>query len=484
MKKVAFIYSNIKFKDKIEYSINTIFTNYNIDYDVFAITDQSFDKKNYGVVIYYGNNNENIDYDINIIESNLFSENYLKVGSLPKEVKYFNTLPVLFFDSRYEFLENIKHNKIYINNDIIQTVFFFLTCYEDYVLNDYDKYGRINIEKSILYRNNLIDVPVVNKAIDYLINILISKYGLNIKMKPLWGNKKFAAILSHDVDSLSKFLPIKKELRLQLSILLGDKKPKIFFRRLYEFINKNINKSYKDPFDTFDYILSLEKKYSFKSSFYFMTDNKSYRTDDSLTKSILDKIKENNNEIGFHPGLGTSSDRDLFIKQKELFKKDMLSSKQFGVRQHYLSFISGSTFEIQESEGIMYDTSVCYPQVAGFKAGYCHPYKVYSLQKDKVLDLWEVPLIVMEGTLLQYMNLDLEDAKKYCNNLLNEIEKYNGVFVLLWHNSALSSEYNQHAVQLFEWIYKELDQRNCTVNSAVNIINKYGEQVGMNKDGY
>jgi peptidoglycan/xylan/chitin deacetylase (PgdA/CDA1 family) len=478
MNKIAFIYENIEFKDKIEYSINTILMNYNIEYSIFNQSDIRFDKKKYEVVIYYGKNDEKIYSDINIIESKLFTEYYLKAESLPEKVQYLNTLPVFFYDSKYDFFESTKNGKLIVNNDIIQTVFYFLTCYEDYVINDYDKYGRANIEKSILYKSNLLSIPVVNKTIQYFIDLLNKKFNLNISIKSLWDDKNFAAVLSHDVDSISKFLPLAKELRLQLSMLLGDKKPHLFYKRLYEYIDKKINKSYEDPFDTFDYILNLEKEYNFKSSFYFMTDNKTYKTTDNLTKSILNKVKKYNCEIGFHPGLGTSNNKEEFNRQSKLFKKDMKTDSQFGIRQHYLSFISGSTWEIHNDAGAMYDTSICYPQVAGFKAGYCLPYKVYSLSKNKILDLWEVPLIVMEGTLLQYMKLNLQVAKKYCIDLLNEIERYKGVFVLLWHNSALCDEFDPHARALFEWMYKELAKRNCITDSASNIISRFALRKG------
>ncbi|MBL4938126.1 polysaccharide deacetylase family protein [Clostridium sp. YIM B02515] len=472
MKKIAFLYSNVEFKDKIEYSIRTILQNYNVSFDLFCVSDDKYDKSNYETIIYYGKKQDDIYCDIWIIESGLFSDSYLKSESLPVEVNYYNTLPIFFFDEKYNFYELKENSRFIINNDIIQTAFFFLTCYEDYVVNDYDKYGRANIEKSILYKNNLLSIPVVNMLIQYLIDLLNKYYHLDISVKPLWGDKNFASILSHDVDCISKFLPFKKELRLQLSLLIADKRPKQFCNRFFGYINKKINKRYKDPFDTFEYILKIEEKYGFKSTFYFMADNKTYMVTDKATQSIVQKIKSYNSEIGFHPGLGTSNNIEIFNKQKQLFNKYIGRNNKLGIRQHYLSFISGTTWEIQNDAGAIYDTSICYPQVAGFKAGYCLPYKVYSLSRNTVLDFWEVPLIVMEGSLLQYMKLNGDEAKIYCINLINEVEKYNGVFALLWHNSAICDEYNPFSKDLFKWIYYELSQRNCESNSCMNIINK------------
>ena len=84
--------------------------------------------------------------------------------------------------------------------------FFFLTCYEEYIINEYDKYGRFNIEKSKFYNYNLLNRHVVNESIQLLIDTLNERYDINIKKKNLWGEKNFQVLLSHDVDVVSTCL--------------------------------------------------------------------------------------------------------------------------------------------------------------------------------------------------------------------------------------------------------------------------------------
>jgi len=52
----------------------------------------------------------------------------------------------------------------------------------------------------------------------------------------------------------------------------------------------------------------------------------------------------------------------------------------------------------------------------------------------------EIPLIVMDTSLSsgKYMRLDREEALQKVCELMDETEKFNGVFTLLWHNTSFS----------------------------------------------
>jgi hypothetical protein len=46
----------------------------------------------------------------------------------------------------------------------------------------------------------------------------------------------------------------------------------------------------------------------------------------------------------------------------------------------------------------------------------------------------------MEGSLKDYMNLEIEESKKIIFDLIDEVKKVNGVFISLWHNESLSNQ--------------------------------------------
>jgi len=109
--------------------------------------------------------------------------------------------------------------------------------------------------------------------------------------------------------------------------------------------------------------------------------------------------------------------------------------------------------------------------------GYCLPYKPYDLKNDRIIEIWEIPLIVMDGSLLQYMQLDFENSVEYIKELMEKVEMYKGIFVLLWHNSAISDEYNIYSKQIFIWFYDYIKTCNCDVTSGEDIISKYEKTI-------
>ena len=86
--------------------------------------------------------------------------------------------------------------------DIISSLFFLLSRWEEVAILKKDKHGRFSEMDSLLFRNNLLNRPVANEYIEMLWNMVI-KLDPDIK-----NNKKkrvFKISLSHDIDELKKY---------------------------------------------------------------------------------------------------------------------------------------------------------------------------------------------------------------------------------------------------------------------------------------
>ena len=79
----------------------------------------------------------------------------------------------------------------------------------------------------------------------------------------------------------------------------------------------------------------------------------------------------------------------------------------------------------------------------------------------------------MDGCLFDYMNLNYDQSVDCIKSLTNEVKKYNGVFVILWHNSALTEEYNQYSRDVFMWLYSFIEKQNSIATSGINICNMF-----------
>jgi len=66
----------------------------------------------------------------------------------------------------------------------------------------------------------------------------------------------------------------------------------------------------------------------------------------------------------------------------------------------------------------------------------------------------------MDGTLNEIMNLSTEKAKLYISQLIETVQKNNGVFIPIWHNSTLSETSIWKGWRdVFEHMLKELEER-------------------------
>jgi hypothetical protein len=87
--------------------------------------------------------------------------------------------------------------------------------------------------------------------------------------------------------------------------------------------------------------------------------------------------------------------------------------------------------------GLAYDSTVGYADRIGFRAGTCIPYRPWLFSLDRAANLLEIPLLVMDGTLLHYMGLSPEQSLDAVQELVARCRAVGGVFTLLWHNSSL-----------------------------------------------
>ena len=99
-----------------------------------------------------------------------------------------------------------------------------------------------------------------------------------------------------------------------------------------------------------------------------------------------------------------------------------------------------------------WDSTLGYPTLTGFRCGSCYEFSVFDIIQRKQLKLKEYPLLIMDVTLNDYLELNEEEAILIINDIKNKVKKYNGNFVFLWHNSS----FNVNRWKKYESVYEEL----------------------------
>jgi len=197
----------------------------------------------------------------------------------------------------------------------------------------------------------------------------------------------------------------------------------------------------RDPFDTFEYLMDMSEKINEKSYFFLKCNgvskfDRNYKLNDKSLESVIKKIILRKHKIGFHPGYDTYNNSELFQQEKEKLEEYLGVELKYG-RQHYLRFEVPVTWQIWNDSNMEWDSTLGYPEKEGFRCGTCYEYSTFNFLTRKKLRVRERPLIVMDGSFVNYQpSIFPDEMEAKIINLIEICRKYNGMFVLLWHNSS------------------------------------------------
>lgn len=146
-----------------------------------------------------------------------------------------------------------------------------------------------------------------------------------------------------------------------------------------------------------------------------------------------------------------------------------------GNRQHRLLFKHPETLRYLEGIGIKFDSSLGFASHEGFRNSFCHPFKLYDFEKDRMIDVWEFPLIVMDGTLFSYRGLDYDEAFESVLTLKKVIQKHEGLFTLLFHPDFLDEEERQGIRKFYVKVLDLLTDEGMSVFDPIQYVNRLND---------
>ena len=168
-------------------------------------------------------------------------------------------------------------------------------------------------------------------------------------------------------------------------------------------------------------------------------DNSRYHFNDPKIVELIGRIEKQGHEPGIHGTLESSHDASAMNGGVE--RLNFVTTRPIsGIRQHFLKYSIRYTPMLHIDAGLSYDTTLGFAEEIGFRNSYAFPFRLYDFKANKGMDLWQLPLHVMDTTLLEYMSVPVDSILETVQALLNEVMRFNGVFSLLWHNSSLDEE--------------------------------------------
>ena len=328
----------------------------------------------------------------------------------------------------------VFNDKSIFSFDIFAASFYIITRYEEYLPHVCDHYNRFQPQDSILCKMEVIEKPIINIWAKELGVIITSKYP-DIQLK----KKTFKFIPTYDIDAAWSY------------------RNKGFFRTLAAFFRDTIlfntdelkrrfdvlTKKKIDPFDTFDYQIELQKELKIKPLYFILCGD--YNTNDKnisiRNKEFQELIKHIGDYayVGIHPSFSSYLKKDV-IKDEIKRLSEVLNREVTMSRQHFLRLYLPLSYQILNELDITDDYTMGYASQAGFRAGFADTFAFFDLENDTKTKLNIHPFALMDGTMRDYLDLDVHESLDKAKKLIDEVKNVNGTFILLWHNETLSGE--------------------------------------------
>jgi len=395
------------------------------------------------------------------------------------DIKYIDEVPVIFPVNVQKMFYNFdQNNNLIFYDDLLKSAFYFLSGYQEFKECTADQYDRFSFKGSIQEKLNIPTYPVVNHYFEIIIEG-IEKYckinNIKFKRRKIWGDKKFCFLLTHDVDRVDKYT--FRAIKFNTKQLIGLSPTKLDKIDVLKLLVKNIVKifSNENPYWNFEWMKSLENKYGFNSVWYFLPQGDPsidafYSFEEKRIQHIQKRLLDNGDEIGLHSTYYSMNNESVLERDFESVKS-LIGKNPIGNRQHWLRFKYPETLRNLEKVGIKYDTSWGFHDHIGWRNSYCLPFKPYDIENDRMMDIWEFPLTVMDVTLFKYQSLDVNKAMIEFEKILETVEKYNGLLTLLWHNNNFDELIHPGITNFYQNLLKKLHQVNLKNFNGVEIIN-------------
>ena len=311
-----------------------------------------------------------------------------------------------------------------------------MSRYEEYLPHIKDRFHRFPAKESLAYKNGFLKIPIIEYWLKELVLVIQCKFP---DFTPV--SRKFKFFNTIDVDNAYCYLE-KGLLRtvgaICRSLLQFDFNP--IPKRIRVLLGKE-----KDPYDTFDYLLDIQKKHDFESIYFFLLADYGYNDKNiahtskkfqALVKTMADYVK-----VGIHPSWASNADTHKL--SKEISRLEAIVNREvIRSRQHFLRLDLPTTYRRLIDLGILQDYTMGYASQVGFRAGTSLPFYFYDLDMEMQTSLMLHPFAVMDGTLNEYMELPVDDAQYLVKELLDFVKEVDGVFISLWHNETLCD--NRH----------------------------------------
>ncbi len=308
--------------------------------------------------------------------------------------------------------------------DVIASAFFWLSGWQEATVAMRDVHGRFPYHASLQAALGCIDQPLVDAYRLWLAEAL-AECGFEIR-RQTWRGKPWAVAMTHDVDLLRK-----RRLGTVARALSRRDGRRAAALRQAAFAPDPRRRSLAR-------MAEAERVRGAGATYFFKTAARGpwdvpYPHDSPYLRALVADL-EATFEIGLHPSY-FAHDHPGHLKEELGRLAALTTVRPTSVRQHFLRF-DEATPRLQRAAGFDLDSTLGFSQREGFRRGTCFPFPLFDTRANRPLDLWELPLVVMDTTLFTHRGLGAEGAGQAVDRCYAACRRVGGCCVALWHNTS------------------------------------------------
>lgn len=335
--------------------------------------------------------------------------------------------------------------------DLPASTFYCLCRVEETQGNNRDVHSRFTAKMSVASRDSFLDRPIVDEwglAFAQALEALMPGF------RP--ANRPLRVKISHDIDEVgycSRIWPSKlngerRQIgRFAWMLLPFDARRAIRMtvRELNPFsavasLGRVVAQEEPNCLGLVNLVAGMALQRGLHSAVYWKASrlgpfDSGYDPRDSRVRTVVHRLQEQGIENGFHAGYRTFDYPDELASEAQLVQ-EVIGEGPIGGRQHYLRW-SPESWADWEDCGLAYDSTVSYADEVGFRAGTCRPYHPWLVGRNRESRLLEIPLIAMDTSLLEYMQVRGDAQLCLVRELVERCRAVGGVFTFVCHNTTL-----------------------------------------------
>lgn len=358
--------------------------------------------------------------------------------------------------------------------DIYSNLRCLLTFREEHACPERDIHGRFASWSSPRKAAGLLQVPAFNEAVAVLVAACISLHKNETSIHDL---QEFirppVLVLSHDCDLLHGNDAFTQSIRFYriLRAIAERKRPPL--KNIW-WILRNVLYPKVFYYNNIQGMIDVERLCNYTSSFYFLSGSGGRygaRSGDKLLDRAIKDIPDNW-EIGMHYNYDTHLHDEKFLRQKSLLER--LCGKQLETgRAHYLRYDSLRSPRFLSKHGIRCDESGGYSDAIGYRYGVAGCFQPYDSEKCTAMDIWEVPLTIMDGVLLDQHP---DDPLRVFTKMLDHIHKIGGAISILFHPGMFFNPEFPTALGLYRKMLTVAKQCGSESRTALQLVRSISSQ--------